>query len=213
MPKIAKEQMEPETQTEALKQETLRAYKQLYDDDEIERLYMIELPKFKEYVDKLVKDKCDKMLNDKCDKVVEDKDRKQVGVKVDIDSIRNNIIEYLSREDYEKIFEKSTEYIKSTTFHSYDGSFYVLNKNDKGHIIPLEFNQATFNSTYLKYVSVNGPLLKKWFDKYSENFVLTVNNSNPRTFKTGSSNYLNLFAGYKYVVQGRVPGRISSVTN
>ena len=116
-------------------------------------------------------------------------------IKVNEDKIKKNIVKNLDVKDLETIFPKTTNYIKSSIYHGYDGLFYVLNKNSSGHILPLEYNNTTFNNTYQKYF---GEYIKLWFEKYSRKFILTIDNKYPRSFKKDGTNYLNLFSGYRF---------------
>jgi hypothetical protein len=102
----------------------------------------------------------------------------------------------LSMDDYEKIYPETTTYIKSNIFHGYDSMFYVLNKNCDGHILPLEYNYSNFNSTFYKYFPEN---IRKWFDKYYIKHVLTIDNTKDRCYKLDDTNYLNLFAGFRFI--------------
>lgn len=207
MPKKSQQQIDLELKTEELKQATLNEYKQMYDDEQLEKLYKTEFKTYIEYLEKLTDTKAREMFLNNLKKKHKNKTEKQISLLLKIDNedeineikekIREQVKKNMGRDDYEKAFPESCKYIKASIFHGYDGSYYVLNKNDKGHILPLEYNQATFTSTYLKYIGNNCPLLKLWFDSYSKKVVLTINNTQPRTFSSDGTNYLNLFAGYK----------------
>ena len=83
----------------------------------------------------------------------------------------------------------------SNIFHGYDSMYYVLNKNSNGHILPIEYNNANFNSTFGKYFELH---ISNWFEKYSRKVVLTIDNTKDRIYKENGTNYLNLFSGYKF---------------
>jgi hypothetical protein len=184
--KKAKKDLEESTKAE--KQIVLDTYRNLYDDQHMKQLYKEELPK---YFDFLAKKKQQKMKNI----TQEEDDDEIIKVRVNEQKMKSKIEKNLDSEDYEEIFTKTTTYIKDNIFHGYDSKFYVLNKNSNGHILPLEYSNADFNSTFSKYFPHQ---ISDWFDLYSKKVVLTINNTKPRTFKEETTNYLNLFSGYRF---------------
>lgn len=62
--------------------------------------------------------------------------------------IRSGIEKNLTIKDYEAIYPKTIGYIKANIYHGYDSMYYVLNKNKEGYILPLEYNDSSFKSTF-----------------------------------------------------------------
>jgi hypothetical protein len=113
-----------------------------------------------------------------------------------------NITKSLKVKDYEAIFPKTIEYIKSSIFHGNDSKYYVLNKDIRGHILPKEYSKQEFNSLYADYFEPNMYYISRWFKAYSKLFVLTIDNLQPRVFIKNDTSFLNLFQGYKYDKRG-----------
>ena len=185
MVKTSAEQKELEKRTENHKNETLDKYNiRLYSDEECRKLYLSELNNLSDYISKKVNSKKSPMIDDDDD-----------FIKVNESKLKSKIIKTLSVDDYEKIFPKTTSYIKNNIYHGYDSMFYVLNKNSDGHILPLEYTKTNFMSTYGTYFEEH---IGIWFSKYSRKVVLTIDNTQERIFNKNGTNYLNLFSGYKF---------------
>jgi hypothetical protein len=190
MVKISKSEKSQSIETSNYKEKVLGEYNiKLYDDEQCEKLYEQEL---KTNLHKFLSNK----INDKISNIKVDNDNEDIEDNlINASKLKKSILKNLSFEDLEKIFPQTTTYIKNCIYHGYDSMYYVLNKNQHGHILPLEYNNANFNSTYQKYF---GEHIKTWFEKYSRKYVLSIDNTKPRTYKLNGTNYLNLFSGYKF---------------
>jgi hypothetical protein len=188
MVKTSNEKKELEKETQQLKEKVMDTYNiRLYDDDECKRLYNSELGNINTFISAKINKKLSALNND-----VDEDDE---AITIDENKIKKSLMKSLSTEDYEKIFPKTTSYIKNNIFHGYDSMYYVLNKNSHGHILPLEYNNANFTSTFGKYFETH---IANWFNKYSRKIVLTISNTEDRVFKKNNTNYLNLFSGYRF---------------
>jgi hypothetical protein len=189
MVKISKSEKTQAIETTNYKEQVLGEYNiKLYDDEICEKLYQQELMT---NLNKFLSNK----VNNKISNIKVDNDDDMDDNLINASKLKKTILKNLSFDDLEKIFPQTTTYIKSSIYHGYDSMYYVLNKNQHGHILPLEYNNANFNSTYQKYF---GEHMKTWFEKYSRKYVLSIDNTRPRTYKLNGTNYLNLFSGYKF---------------
>ena len=175
-----KSEINGEKITKEEKEQFIGKYLQLYKDKELKRLYKEEVDNYETYINKKVSETVG-TLNTK--------------IRINENTIRTDIIKKLETEDYEKVFPKSTTYIKQNIFHGYDSMFYVLTKNPDGHILPYEYSQTNFINTFGKYFPDH---IKAWFNKYSDKHTLVCDNTKPRIFSKGDDDFLNLFSGYKY---------------
>jgi hypothetical protein len=182
-----KTKKEIETATKQAKDTFTNDYVHLFQEETLVKLFTKELCNFAKYIDEKVK-AWKEFITTKAQEMGE-------AVKFNEKKCRENVIKNLSMEDYEKIYPETTTYIKSNIFHGYDSMFYVLNKNCDGHILPLEYNYSNFNSTFYKYFPEN---IRIWFDKYYIKHVLTIDNTKDRCYKLDDTNYLNLFAGFRF---------------
>jgi len=186
MEKIAMKELEEATKKQ--KETVLDSYRNLYDDEHMKELYKKELPKFFDYLSNKKDQKLKKITQEEDDDDI-------VKVKVDEKKMKSKIMQTLDAETYESIFVETISYIKANIYHGYDSKYYVLNKNSDGHVLPLEYGNADFTNTFGKYFPDQ---IKKWFDMYSRKFVLSINNTKPRSYKEDTTNYLNLFSGYRF---------------
>jgi hypothetical protein len=183
----------------------LQEFVHLYNDNKMKELYKSEIDNYNKYVE----DEVDKAMGIYTAKriaikaqlqeikyFVSKKNKKEDSEDDDYrNQIRNGIMNNITEEDYEKIYVKTIAYIKANIYHGYDSMYYVLNKNKDGHILPLEYTDAAFKSTFQKYFSVN---INKWFNSYSNKYVLCIDNTKQRSYTYNETNYLNLFTGYKF---------------
>lgn len=133
------------------KEKFLDDYVNMYDDEQMLKLYELDVHTAVKYL-------TDK-INAKIKELQQDEDDETISI--DRKKIRKDIVDNLKLNDYELMYPQTTKYISSNIFHGYDSMFYVLNKNSDGHVIPFEYTNANFNSTFYKYFP---DYIKKWFD-------------------------------------------------
>jgi phage/plasmid-associated DNA primase len=99
-----------------------------------------------------------------------------------------------------KTFHRSINYIKNNIFRSNKGTFYVLSQNSESDIMPIEYDSATFNSTYLNLFD---PILRDFVLKvYTDVYYVTCDIKEAKIFTKDISgekiNYINLFNGFPF---------------
>jgi len=117
--------------------------------------------------------------------------QKQMGIKYPKVDMR----EFDRKENYEIYYPDSVKYLTQNVFLSQQGAYYVNSVNTDGAIIPTEMPDKSFSKFLAKF-----PLdMKTYFIKhYAKVYSLCVSPSDPKIFKKGDVDYLNLFQGYKF---------------
>lgn len=119
------------------------------------------------------------------------RDDEEEVTKKDIEEMKKK----LTPKEYEQLFANTVAYVKSRIWHGYDSKYYVCTYDQFGCFFPREYTVCDFGSTFLKYFPIQ---IHKWFEQYSEKFILSVDNEKPRSYVKDECNFLNLFSGFKH---------------
>ena len=99
------------------------------------------------------------------------------------------------KEDYEKAFPKTIEYLLNNVFKTYDGTILVKTFTSSGQVMPNELTDKKFN-TYTKLFPKD--ILIYWEQHNTKMFKVVNEPLQPFIYQKNRINYLNMFTGFRF---------------